>query len=255
MNKNMTTKPQDQRDIEAREALKPCPFCGGTDIEIANTHTPKFWVECNGCEAEARGEYFEGQPAESHFHYDQMPNSDFDGDYEQLPENYKAAFRSAIAAWNARPAPEALLWQIMVAGPAGYVRREAFAGSNLAEALKNVRKQGFAWVEDEDSGFPDVLVKMAAPEALGAAIPGDVETAVRMVFESTNETQYTPLCKYWFRKGYGYGLEALGAAKGVELSDDDAYAAWSEVAPYGAGLEPEVIVAFARAVLAKANGA
>lgn len=108
MNTDMTTKPQDQRDIEAREALKPCPFCGGTDIEIANTHTPKFWVECNGCEAEARGEYFEGQPAESHFHYDPMPNSDFDGDYEQLPENYKAAFRSAIAAWNARPAPEAL---------------------------------------------------------------------------------------------------------------------------------------------------
>lgn len=60
-----------------------------------------------------------------------------------------------------------VLWQIMVAGPAGYVRREAFAGSSLAEALENVRKQGFAWVEDEGSGFPDVFVKMAAPETVG----------------------------------------------------------------------------------------
>ncbi|MDT6962878.1 hypothetical protein QTN24_15365 [Cupriavidus sp. SZY C1] len=79
------------------------------------------------------------------------------------------ARKKSSARNAARPAPEALLWHIMVAGPAGYVRREAFAGSSLAEALENVRKQGFAWVEDEDSGFPDVLVKMAAPEALGAA--------------------------------------------------------------------------------------
>jgi len=229
----------------------------------------------------------------------------------------------------ARPAPEALLWQIMVAGPAGYVRREAFAGSNLAEALENVRKQGFAWVEDEDSGFPDVLVKMAAPEALNlygmpvvtdpSLAPGEFEIRSGAAPEAlgdwnrisaaaakandaygqwmperwlqlfvgayNNEVAYViapealgaaqpvayiqgdhlvhalkgaHLCRVEakFREGFGMvpiWTEALGAAKGVELSDDDAYAAWSEVAPYGAGLEPEVIVAFARAVLAKAK--
>jgi hypothetical protein len=159
----MTTKPQDQRDIEAREALKPCPFCGGTDIEIANTHTPKFWVECNGCEAEARGEYFEGPPAESHFHYDPMPNSDFDGDYEQLPENYKAAFRSAIDAWNARPAPEALephrIYQVLDVDACMW---EDVTEEQYRERLPSNRRVLF-------SRPPASLFVSAAPEALGAA--------------------------------------------------------------------------------------
>jgi hypothetical protein len=41
--------------------------------------------------------------------------------------------------------------------------------------------------------------------------------------------------------------------QGVALSEEQAYAAWSSVAPYGTGLEPETIVAFARAILSRAS--
>lgn len=83
-----------------------------------------------------------------------------------------------------------VLWQIMVAGPAGYVRREAFAGSSLAEALENVRKQGFAWVEDyqcaQKDGSVDVRAQAriallnayrdARQQSAHPAVPAQVET-------------------------------------------------------------------------------
>jgi hypothetical protein len=128
MNNNMTTKPQDQRDIEAREALSKA-IAEGRDLVRAQ---PAGW----------------------------------------LTEDDRIAL--AVAEM--------------------YMRAHPKGGIDTANRLE------------------DILTR-PAPEALGAAIPGDVETAVRMAFEATNETQYTPLCKYWFRKGYGYGLEALGAAK------------------------------------------
>lgn len=44
---------------EDREKLAPCPFCGETDgLEVTNTHTPSYWVECI-CGARMDGEYFE----------------------------------------------------------------------------------------------------------------------------------------------------------------------------------------------------
>lgn len=33
--------------------LKPCPFCGSTDLEIVNTHTSSYWVTCQECGVEA----------------------------------------------------------------------------------------------------------------------------------------------------------------------------------------------------------
>ena len=39
-------------DADAADVFNPCPFCGGRDIELANTHTAHYWVECKGCEAQ-----------------------------------------------------------------------------------------------------------------------------------------------------------------------------------------------------------
>lgn len=65
------------------EKVLPCPFCGSTDIELCNTHAPSYWLECQGCGAQAHGEGF--------------------GDKGQ---NTKAAHvkaaKSALAAWNKR---------------------------------------------------------------------------------------------------------------------------------------------------------
>lgn len=69
----MTDTPKDDRDIEARE-LKPCPFCGCTETKqtvFRNT----AWVECSECRT-----------------------------YGPIASEIVGA----IAAWNARPAPEAL---------------------------------------------------------------------------------------------------------------------------------------------------
>jgi len=38
---------------DIRVKLLPCPFCGSSDVELANTWTPSYWVECNVCEARA----------------------------------------------------------------------------------------------------------------------------------------------------------------------------------------------------------
>jgi hypothetical protein len=176
MNNNMTTKPQDQRDIEAREALN------AEWKEFQNWFTFNATAECGRTSA------WEGWHAR---------------------------------AERARPAPEALTLCGM----------PVVTDPSLAPGEFEIR-----------SG--------AAPEALGAAIPGDVETAVRMAFESTNETQYTPLCKYWFRKGYGYGLEALGAAKG-ELSDAEIREKWIGRLGY-AITAPELEVV--QSILAKTKG-
>lgn len=40
-------------------ALKPCPFCGSHELEICNTHSPLYWVECGMCGAECPGESVE----------------------------------------------------------------------------------------------------------------------------------------------------------------------------------------------------
>lgn len=88
-------------------ALAPCPFCGGADIRLHNTHTPKFSVECEDCGAEAHGEYFpfRGNKEKALFSYehDSEPGIPFQtGDISKMPAAYRKAAASAIAAWNRR---------------------------------------------------------------------------------------------------------------------------------------------------------
>ena len=45
-------------DIIGFASLKPCPFCGGDKLELANTHTASCWVECLDCRGNAHGKAF-----------------------------------------------------------------------------------------------------------------------------------------------------------------------------------------------------
>lgn len=100
-------------------SLLPCPFCGGNDLEIANTHTASFWVACNDCDAEVHGDYVEGPQRDDKFHYQAFPDdSRLEASYEDLYPEYQRSFRSAVLAWNTRaPTPAA-----QSAGPMGYAQ-------------------------------------------------------------------------------------------------------------------------------------
>lgn len=62
------------------EVLLPCPFCGSSNVELVNTWTACYWLECE-CGAQIDGESF--------------PN-----DYS-LADHEKSK-RSAIEKWNRR---------------------------------------------------------------------------------------------------------------------------------------------------------
>lgn len=34
--------------------INPCPFCGSVSLELCNTHSPSFWIECE-CGVQFRG--------------------------------------------------------------------------------------------------------------------------------------------------------------------------------------------------------
>lgn len=74
---NLALRPSDK--------LSPCAHCGGTDLELHNTHRASYWISCP-CGAEMHGEAF----AES------MRSED------QTTRHHRAAVRSAIEKWNAR---------------------------------------------------------------------------------------------------------------------------------------------------------
>ena len=63
------------------ETLKPCPFCGSTNLGLKNTHTAAYWVECFDCGAQVSG--------------DSYP------DPEQVISHSRAA-ASALDYWNRR---------------------------------------------------------------------------------------------------------------------------------------------------------
>jgi len=56
--------------------LLPCPFCGSRNLEVWNTHTPSFCVNCFDCEGQAHGKY--------------------------RPKSFPKALASAVDAWNRR---------------------------------------------------------------------------------------------------------------------------------------------------------
>lgn len=66
--------------LDARDQVKPCPFCGGTDVEMANTHTAYYWIECATCGAEHSGAASGGSSVSAH----------------------RAAARRTLEAWNTR---------------------------------------------------------------------------------------------------------------------------------------------------------
>lgn len=67
--------------LNENDKLKPCPFCGGEDLELQNTHTASYWIECLSCGCELHGEAF-------------SPDDDF--------QAHHAAKDSAIEAWQRR---------------------------------------------------------------------------------------------------------------------------------------------------------
>ena len=83
------------------DPLVPCPFCGSEDLELSNTHTPYFSVECQECGAEVHGECI-GKHSATHFSYSTEPRGQLEANYYGLPINYAKAARSAVAAWNRR---------------------------------------------------------------------------------------------------------------------------------------------------------
>ncbi len=83
------------------DTLKPCPFCGGSNVELSNTHTASFWCECE-CGAQAHGEYFEGPQRDDKFSYTPSPGGFAEADLPDMYPEYQQAARSAIEAWNRR---------------------------------------------------------------------------------------------------------------------------------------------------------
>lgn len=74
--------------LRTRDTVKPCPFCGSRDVELCNTHTATYWLECQGCGAEVSGKaYGTNTPSE-----------------KQTPRQHRLAVVSALVAWNRRAA-------------------------------------------------------------------------------------------------------------------------------------------------------
>lgn len=68
--------------------LKPCPFCGGRDLEVCNTHTAIYWVKCEPCDLEKTGEYVDSaERAQTE---------------AQVIAAHQEAFQSAVDGWNKR---------------------------------------------------------------------------------------------------------------------------------------------------------
>ena len=73
-------------ELEGVAKLKPCPFCGSSELELVNTHTASCWVECLKCSGQCGGEYYCAKKGKS------------------TKKHFVAAIRSAIENWNRRQA-------------------------------------------------------------------------------------------------------------------------------------------------------
>lgn len=73
-------------ELEPTDDVKPCPFCGSRDLELQNTHTPSYRIECQSCPATISGEY----------------GPDLVGGRYGSERQHRASAESAVAAWNRR---------------------------------------------------------------------------------------------------------------------------------------------------------
>lgn len=74
--------------VYAAHVLKPCPFCGEQDrLELANTHTASYWIECEACEATARDPKGSGNPYRTK---------------AAAKKAHHQSMRRTIATWNRR---------------------------------------------------------------------------------------------------------------------------------------------------------
>jgi ribosomal protein L37AE/L43A len=80
---------EDGHDAE----LLPCPFCGSTNVELCNTHTASYWVECQDCEASVHGGSFD----------DRFRTR------KACLDAHDAAISSAKAKWNKRCAAQQIV--------------------------------------------------------------------------------------------------------------------------------------------------
>lgn len=73
--------------------LACCPFCGaeGEDLELTNTHTPFYSVECQNCDAQGPTGRDTKAPASGRYRSA--------ADYERA---HRDAFGNAIVLWNDR---------------------------------------------------------------------------------------------------------------------------------------------------------
>ncbi|NTG00048.1 hypothetical protein G6L30_07930 [Agrobacterium rhizogenes] len=129
--------------------ILPCPFCGSENVDLANTHTPAFWVECEDCGAQVDGGCIgdsapEGQP----FSYSNDPTGPYDAPLWELPLNYQESAMSAIEAWNRRaPIPH-------LAKPVDGERHEK-AFTATVKALEAAYREG--WDDKRTSDRDDTV--------------------------------------------------------------------------------------------------
>lgn len=76
-------------EFDRTDTVLPCPFCGGSDIELCNTHTASYWLEC------ACGASIHGRGAGSN-----MPSD------ELTMRHHRTAARDALRRWNTRATPK-----------------------------------------------------------------------------------------------------------------------------------------------------
>jgi hypothetical protein len=72
--------------LKLGEFFLPCPFCASITIELRNTHTASYWMECGDCGAQVHGEA-RGENLQSH----------------KIPVRlHEDAAATALRAWNTR---------------------------------------------------------------------------------------------------------------------------------------------------------
>lgn len=72
-------KPIVNLELTKEDRVLPCPFCGSKNIELWNTHTACYSVECLDCSAQVTGE-----------------------SHSETKRGHLQAKRAALATWNTR---------------------------------------------------------------------------------------------------------------------------------------------------------